>query len=243
MDTAVGIIGAGPAGLLIANLLVRAGIECAVFERLPEEAVRARARAGLIEVRTTSLLDRHGFSEGMRSRGSTRGACEFRRNAVRHVFDYGALSGASHHVYPQQLLVADLLDALRSAGGEVFFRRPVEEVRATERPALRLDDGAAVRCDFVLGCDGFHGVTRSAMKSASCSGVDFGAEWLALLAAAPPSSDHTVYALHPDGFAGHMLRSPTVSRFYLQGAGQPRGDLDRGAHLGSALPALGRQRR
>jgi len=216
VNVAVGIIGAGPAGLLIANLLVRAGIECAVFERLSEEAVRARTRAGLIEVRTASLLDRHGLSEGMRSRGSTSGACEFRRNDVRHIFDYGALCGASHHVYPQQMLVADLLDALRAAGGEVFFGRPVAEVRATERPELGLKDGASVRCDFVLGCDGFHGVTRSAVAGASCSGVDFGAEWLALLAGAPPSSDHTVYALHPDGFAGHMLRSPTVSRFYLQ---------------------------
>lgn len=216
MDVAVGIIGAGPAGLLVANLLVRVGIQCVVFERLSEEGVRARTRAGLIEVRTASMLDRHGLAEGMRSGGSTSGACEFRRGGVRHVFDYAALSGATHHVYPQQKLVADLLAGLRAAGGEVLFDHKVKEVRGTGRPELLLDDGGSVSCDFVLGCDGFHGVTREAIAGAACSGLDFGAEWLTLLAEAPPSSDHTVYALHSEGFAGHMLRSPTVSRFYLQ---------------------------
>jgi p-hydroxybenzoate 3-monooxygenase len=114
------------------------------------------------------------------------------------------------------MLVADLLDALRNVGGEVAFNRPVKEVTGAEAPQFRLDDGDLVTCDFVLGCDGFHGVARPALAGVSCSGVGFDAEWLALLAQAPPSSDHTVYALHADGFAGHMLRSPTVSRFYLQ---------------------------
>jgi len=96
------------------------------------------------------------------------------------------------------------------------FLCPAREVRTGEPPEIVLEDGASVRCDFALGCDGFHGVTRTALKNASCSGRDFGAEWLALLAEAPPSSDHTIYGIHREGFAGHMLRSPTVSRFYLQ---------------------------
>lgn len=212
----VGIVGAGPAGLLAANLLVRAGIDCAVFERLPEGAVRARARAGLIETRTASLLDRHGLADGMRRRGMTSGACEFRRGGVRLVFDYGALTGVRHDVYPQQLLVADLIDALRAAGGDVHFGYPVKEVHVAGQPVIRLATGDEIRCDFVLGCDGFHGVTRATIQGASCSGVDFGAEWLTLLAEVPPSSDHGVYGLHPDGFAGHLLRSATMSRFYLQ---------------------------
>jgi p-hydroxybenzoate 3-monooxygenase len=216
VDAGVGVIGAGPAGLLSANLLVRAGIDCVVFERLPEDAVRARARAGLIEARTVALLDRHGLADGMRSRGSTSGACEFRRAGVRHVFDYSALTGARHHVYPQQLLVADLIDTLRAGGGDVRFGCPVEQVRVAGRPAIMSAAGEEVACEFVLGCDGSHGVTRAAVQGAAYSGVDFGAEWLALLAEVPPSSDHTVYGLHPDGFAGHMLRSTTVSRFYLQ---------------------------
>lgn len=216
MEVAVGIVGAGPAGLFAATLLTQAGIDCVVFERLPEDTVRARTRAGLIEIRTASMLDRHGLAAGMLSRGSTSGVCEFRRGGIRHVLDYGSLAGARSHVYPQQLLVADLIDALRATGGDVRFDCPVEEVRVDGRPVIRLAAGDEVTCDFVLGCDGFHGVTRAAVRGARLSGVDFGAEWLTLLAEVPPSSDHNVYGLHPDGFAGHLLRSATVSRFYLQ---------------------------
>jgi p-hydroxybenzoate 3-monooxygenase len=212
----VGVVGAGPAGLFAAILLSRAGLDCAVFERLSEEAARARARAGLIEARTVALLDRHRLADGLRSRGSTSGACEFRRGGMRHIFDYAELTGVRHHVYPQQLLVADLIRELRASGGEVAFGRAAAEIRVAERPVIVLADGHEVPCDFVIGCDGFQGVSRLAVKGSSCSGMDFGAELLALLAEVPPSSDHTIYALHADGFAGHMLRSKTVSRFYLQ---------------------------
>jgi p-hydroxybenzoate 3-monooxygenase len=212
----VGVVGAGPAGLLAANALVRAGVECAVFERLSEDATRARARAGLIEARTGALLDRHELADGLHARGFVSEACEFRRGGARHIFDYGALTGFRHHVYPQQLLVADMIDALRARGGEVAFGRPVAEIRLANRPVIVLADGEEVACDFVLGCDGFHGISRQALPGARCSGVDFRAQLLAFLAEVPPSSSHTVYGLHPDGFAGHMLRTPTVSRLYLQ---------------------------
>jgi p-hydroxybenzoate 3-monooxygenase len=214
--TDVGVVGAGPAGLLAANLLVRAGLDCAVFERLSEDAARARARAGVIEARTVALLDRHGLAGGMLTRGFTSGACEFRRAGVQHVFDYAELAGVSHHVYPQQLLVGDLIDELRAVGGEVAFGRAVAEIRIAERPVIVLAGGDEVACEFVLGCDGFHGVSRPALEGASCSGVDFGAELLFVDAEVPPSSDRVVYGLDPDGFAGHMPRTPTVSRLYLQ---------------------------
>jgi p-hydroxybenzoate 3-monooxygenase len=223
--TDVGVVGAGPAGLLAANLLVRAGLDCAVFERLSEDAARGRTRAGVIEARTVALLDRHGLADGMRMRGFTSDACEFRRGGVRHIFDYAELTGARHHVYPQQLLVADLIEALRAAGGDVAFGRAAAAIRIAERPVIVLADGDEVSCDFVLGCDGFHGVSRLALEGASCSGVDFGAELLSLLAEVPPSSDHEVYGLHPNGFAGHMPRTPTVSRLYLQI--EPGADADR----------------
>jgi p-hydroxybenzoate 3-monooxygenase len=213
---AVGIVGAGPAGLFAANVLTREGLDCVVFERLAEARVRARARAGLIENRTALLLERHGLADGMLTRGKTLGACEFRRAGMKHLFDYASLAGASHHVYPQQLLVGDLIDSLRSAGGEIRFEAPVESMLLEDRPIILAGDGGSLNCDFVLGCDGFHGVSRVAATGTSCHGVEFGAEWLAVLAETSPSSEQTIYGLHPDGFAGQMHRTPTVSRFYLQ---------------------------
>ena len=158
MSVDVGVVGAGPAGLLAANALVRAGVECAVFERLSEDATRARARAGQIDAGTVALLDRHELSAGLRARGVTSEACEFRRGGVRHIFDYAGFTGFRHHFYPQQLLVADMIDALRAEGSDVAFGCAVAEVRISERPVIGLANGEEVSCDFVLGCDGFHGI-------------------------------------------------------------------------------------
>ncbi|MBO0729181.1 MAG: FAD-dependent monooxygenase [Acidimicrobiaceae bacterium] len=212
----VGIVGAGPAGLFAANALTDAGVDCEVFERLDEDAVRARARAGVIEDRTARLLDAHGLADGMLKRGKTVGTCEFRRDGRSFVFDYGALSGRSHHIYPQQFLVGDLIDALRSKGGRVRFGTPVSSIDLKDRPVIRLAEGTAVACDLVLGCDGFHGASRAAATGVVCSEVDFGAEWLTLLAEVAPWSEQHIYGLHADGFAGHMHRNPTITRFYLQ---------------------------
>jgi p-hydroxybenzoate 3-monooxygenase len=211
----VGIVGAGPAGLLAANVLVRAGIDCVVFERLAEEAVRARARAGLVEHRTVRLLERHGLADGMLASGKTIGACEFRRHGRQHFFEYGALTGATHHVYPQQMLVGDLIDALRSVGGEIRFGIASELIRLTDAPTI-VAGGEEVRCGFVLGCDGFHGVARTAADGTQDCGVDFGTRLMTILAEAPPSSETQIYGLDPRGFAAHMHRAPAESRFYLQ---------------------------
>jgi p-hydroxybenzoate 3-monooxygenase len=222
----VGIVGAGPAGLFAATVLARAGIDTVVVERLEETAVRARARAGLIEERTARLLDRHGLAVGMHQRGKTLGSCEFRRHGHSYVYDYGSLCGATHRVYPQQLLVADLIDALREAGGQIRFATQATAIHVRDRPVIELAAGPALVCDLVLGCDGFHGVSRTAAAAFRYSGVDFGAEWLSILADAPPSSPHQLYGLHPDGFAGHMHRTATVSRFYLQVPPGTRPDVD-----------------
>ena len=226
MRVSVGIVGAGPAGLFAANVLTRAGIDTVVVERLDESAVRARARAGLIEDRTARLLDRYGLAAGMHQRGKTLGTCEFRRGGHGYVYDYGSLCGARHRVYPQQLLVADLIDSLRAGGGEVRFVTPAVAIHLRDRPVIELLDGHGLVCDIVLGCDGFRGVSRTAVSDLGHCGVDFGAEWLSILAEAPPSSVHQLYGLHPDGFAGHMHRTATVSRFYLQVPPGTRADLD-----------------
>jgi p-hydroxybenzoate 3-monooxygenase len=118
-------------------------------------------------------------------------------------------------VYPQQLLVGDLIDSFYSSGGQIRFAIPVQSLRLGDRPVIRAADGTSLECDFVLGCDGFHGVSRAA-AGALCSEVGFGANWLAVLAEVVPSSEHQIYGLHRDGFAGQMHRTPTTSRFYLQ---------------------------
>jgi p-hydroxybenzoate 3-monooxygenase len=203
--------------LFAANVLSNAGIECEIFERLGEDAVRARARAGVIEDRTTRLLAAHGLADGMLERGTTSGSCEFRRDGRSYAFDYASLCGSRHRVYPQQLLVGDLIDSLRSLGGQVRFDSPVDSIDLRRsRPAVRLADGTSVDCELVVGCDGFHGVSRAAVPGAVCSEVDFAAEWLTLLAEAAPWSEHQIYGLHSDGFAGHMPRTSTMTRYYLQ---------------------------
>lgn len=103
---------------------------------------------------------------------------------------------------------------------------PAAAIRLRDRPVIELVDGHSLVCDVVLGCDGFHGVSRTAVPDVGQCGVDFGAEWLAVLAEAPPSSPHQIYGLRPEGFAGHMHRTATVSRFYLQVPPGTRPDLD-----------------
>src|SRR6516225_2519570 len=105
-----------------------------------------------------------------------------------------------------------MIDALRAEGSDVAFGCAVTEIRIAERPVIGLANGEEVFCDFVFGCDGFHGVSRPALKGAICSGVDFAAAWLAFLAEVP-SPSHRVYGLHADWYAGHELRNATVSRF------------------------------
>lgn len=219
------VVGAGPAGLVAANVLVAAGIDVVVVERLDEAGVRGRARAGLIEHRTAQLLDRYGVAEGLHERGARLGACEFRRDGHGFVYDYAALCGAHHYVYPQQMLVADLIDALRAAGGQIRFATPVTAIGPADHPVVELADGHQLVCDVVLGCDGFHGISRTS-AGVGVAETEFGARWLSILAQAPPSSVRQLYGLHPDGFAGQMHRTATVSRFYLQIPADQGADLD-----------------
>lgn len=221
----VGIVGAGPAGLTLGNLLQQAGIPCVVLERGTREHVETRPRAGVIEHRAVRMLDDHGLADRLLAEADRHGACEFRVNGRAYEVDYSSLyDGQTHYVYPQQEVVKDLVGAYVAGGGDVRFSVTDVELHDIEsgEPSLTWTsaDGRAERldCSFIAGADGFHGVTRRSIPAGAIQEFSHqhGIEWLSILAEAPPSTHKVIYALHPDGFAGHMLRSATVSRYYLQ---------------------------
>ncbi|MFJ9605877.1 4-hydroxybenzoate 3-monooxygenase [Kitasatospora sp. NPDC101176] len=218
------ILGAGPAGLLLANLLHRNGVDCAVLERTTRAHVQTRARAGFLAPATVRTLERHGLADGLRRRGHRHGTCEFRTDDGRFRLDYATLGqGEQHTVYPQQDLVTDLLTHYLDAGGRIHFETEalaVPDPHST-RPTVTVRD-ADGRPDhwqarYVAGCDGRHGAARRSLPPGTARHHrDHGITWLGLLAQAPPSLDAVGYALHPHGFAGHMARTPHVTRYYLQ---------------------------
>lgn len=221
----VGIVGAGPAGLTLGNLLRQAGIPCVVLERGTREHIETRPRAGVIEHRAVQMLTRHGLADRLLREADRHGVCEFRVEGRAHEVDYSSLyDGQTHYVYPQQEVVKDLVRAYVNSGGDIRFGVAdvaLHGIRSAE-PALTWTsaDGREERldCSFIAGADGFHGVTRRSIPAGAIQEFSHqhGIEWLSVLAEAPPSTHKVIYALHPDGFAGHMLRSATVSRYYLQ---------------------------
>lgn len=232
LSTQVCILGAGPAGTLLGILLVRAGIGCVVLDRLDREEIPVHApRAGLIEHRTVELLKAHGLAGPLLEHGIRHGSIEFRTPEKTFELDYAALCGGhSSWVYPQADLVKDLTEALIATGPEVRYGLKATSIE--QGPRLRVGcldhdgvESVSIECEFVAGCDGFHGISRASMPAGSFRAFarQYELAWLTLLAAAPPSSDHNVYALHPRGFAGHFLRSSTVTRYFLQ--------VERGANL------------
>ncbi len=222
--TQVGIIGAGPAGLVLGHLLAQAGIESVILEKHSRDYIEHRVRAGLLEHRTVEFLRERGLGERMLREGMVHRGTELRVFGQRHRIPYSDLyGGRSMLVYPQQDLVADLVRLRLDHGGEIAFEAQDVTLDAfdTDHPALSYcASGKAERleCDFMAGCDGFHGVSRDSIPADVLTIHDqrlpFG--WLGIIAAVPPSTTEIIYALHDRGFAGHMLRTATVSRFYLQ---------------------------
>ncbi|MFJ2788236.1 4-hydroxybenzoate 3-monooxygenase [Streptomyces sp. NPDC093249] len=219
------ILGAGPAGLVLGNLLLRDGIDCVVLERASHAHVRQRTRAGFLAPATVRTLARHGLDEGLRKRGQEHGVCEFRTEDGRFRLDYGLLGkGEPHTVYPQHDLVTDLAALFLGAGGRILFDTEVLDVTGADGPrpsvTVREPDGrtARWRARYVAACDGRHGAGRRSLppRAVRRHHRDHGVSWLGLLAEAPPSLDAVGYATHPRGFAGHMARSPEVTRYYLQ---------------------------
>ncbi|MDT0463656.1 4-hydroxybenzoate 3-monooxygenase [Streptomyces gibsoniae] len=220
------IVGAGPAGLTLANILRDASVDCVVLEAESREFIEQRPRAGFLEEWAVRALERHGLAGGLLEQAPTHSSCEFRIDGERHRFPYTEISGHHHFVYPQPLLVTDLVREYADVrGGDIRFG--VREVELhdidTGRPSVSYTDpGSGTRhrisCAFVAGCDGARGVTRAALPAerSHLARLDYGVGWLALLAQAPPSSDCVVFGIHPRGFAAHMARGPRVTRYYLQ---------------------------
>ncbi|WP_236579905.1 4-hydroxybenzoate 3-monooxygenase [Streptomyces sp. HM190] len=223
--TDVLILGAGPAGLVLGNLLQDHGVDCVVLERAEPAHLRTRARAGFLAAGTVRILERHGLADGLHRHGRAHSTCEFRTTDGRFRLDYSRLGrGERHTVYPQQQLVTDLLTRFTAAGGRVEFATEAVAVLGadTGRPSVtvREADGrpATWRARYVAGCDGRHGAARRSLPTGSVRRHhhDHGVTWLGLLAEAPPSLDAVGYAVHERGFAGHMARTREITRYYLQ---------------------------
>jgi len=223
MRTQVGIVGAGPAGLLLSHLLHLRGIESVVLERHSRDYVENRIRAGVLEHTTEDLLVQSGVGQRMRAQGLPHEGVNLRFSRRDHRIDFRALTGRHVMVYGQHLLVQDLIAARLATGGQILFE--VDEVAihdiTADRPRITWQQGghaSALDCAFIAGCDGFHGICRESITTDALRVFEreypFG--WLGILAEAPPSSAEIVYVNHERGFALLSLRSPLVTRLYLQ---------------------------
>jgi p-hydroxybenzoate 3-monooxygenase len=224
MRTTVGIIGAGPAGLLLARLLHRAGIESVVLESRDRAYVEQRQRAGILEQGTVDVLRAAGAGERMDREGLRHDGIELRFDGTRHRVDFPALTGGSAvMVYAQTEVCKDLVALQLAEGGPLLFGAEALAVEDAdgEHPRVRFrHEGRedVLHCDYVVGCDGFWGVARKAVPAALSRVFErtYPYAWLGILADVPPSHDELVYARHDRGFALLSMRSPAVSRLYLQ---------------------------
>jgi p-hydroxybenzoate 3-monooxygenase len=224
MRTQVGIVGAGPAGLVLARLLEMAGIESVVLELHTRQYVEERVRAGVLEQGTVDLMNEMGLGERMMRQGLMHYGIELRFGGKSHRINFQELTGGKGvMIYAQHEVVHDLVEARLASGLPIHYE--AEEVSVSgfegERPAIRYKkDGKEekLECDFIAGCDGFHGCCRDTIPEGILKIYDrhypFG--WLGILAEAPPSNDELIYAQHERGFALLSMRSPEISRLYIQ---------------------------
>jgi p-hydroxybenzoate 3-monooxygenase len=224
MRVQIAIIGAGPAGLLLGQLLHRAGIDAIVIERRSPDYVLGRIRAGVLEQVAVDLLDEAGVGVRMHAQGLVHGGIELGFGGVRHRIDMQNLTGGKHvMVYGQTELTKDLMDARAAAGAKTVYEAQDVSVHDfdSDHPRVRYaKDGVAheIACDFIAGCDGFHGVCRTSVPQRAVHTYErvypFG--WLGLLSDTPPVSEELIYSSHPRGFALCSMRSRTRSRYYVQ---------------------------
>jgi p-hydroxybenzoate 3-monooxygenase len=224
MRTTVGIIGGGPAGLLLARLLHRAGIDCAVLESRSRVYVEHRQRAGMLEQGTVDALRACGAADRLDAEGLVHHGIELRFDRERHHIDFPALTGGrTVTIYAQTEIVRDLISLQLAAGPPLLFEAEALAVERPESdaPVVRfVHEGReqALSCAYVVGCDGYHGISRNAFPAdgSRTYAHDYPYSWLGILADVPPSGEELIYARGVGGFALHSMRSPTVSRLYFQ---------------------------
>ena len=223
MRTQVAIIGAGPAGLLLARILERNGIDAVILERRSADYVLARIRAGVVEPGTVAMLDEAGVAERLKRDGMSHGGFEICADGERFRVDVHALTGKRVTVYGQTEITRDLMDARAASGAATIYEAsdvtPIDI--AGDAPKLHFrHDGVEreLHCDFIAGCDGYHGVSRQMIPQDALKTYEreypFG--WLGILADAPPLSHELIYVRHERGFALCSMRSSTRVRLYIQ---------------------------
>jgi p-hydroxybenzoate 3-monooxygenase len=229
--TQVAIIGAGPAGLVLSHLLAGAGIDTVVLESQSRDYVEARVRAGVLEAGTVDVLERVGVADRLRREGLVHGGVNLSFDGHRHRIDLAALTGKTVTIYGQTEMVADLIAARLAADLPLRFEATATGIAGatTDRPVVHYETAggpATLACDVVAGCDGFWGISRPTIPAhlLTTHERDYPYAWLGILAQVAPSCDELIYAFHDHGFALSSLRSPEVSRLYLQVA--PDEDLD-----------------
>jgi p-hydroxybenzoate 3-monooxygenase len=223
MRTQVGIVGAGPAGLVLGQLLHLGGIDSVVLEARSREYCQERVRAGLLEQNTADLLVEMGVGERMKREGLVHHGINLRFGGRTHRIDFADLTGRSITIYAQGEVIKDLVDARLAYGGGLFFETEnvsVQDFASTE-PRIRFHyrgEQTELACDFIAGCDGFHGVCRPSISASELTVYqrDYPFGWLGILAQAPPSSEELIYAYHQRGFALLSMRTPEISRLYIQ---------------------------
>ncbi|WP_243371516.1 4-hydroxybenzoate 3-monooxygenase [Microvirga solisilvae] len=223
MRCQVAIIGAGPAGLLLGQLLQKAGIDNIIIERRSPDYVLGRIRAGVLEQGTVELLEKAGVSERMHAEGLVHDGVEFCFDGDKHRFNFRELIGRTVTVYGQTEVTRDLMHARDASGAVSIYEADDVSIHDFDgnTPKVRfVKDGVQQElvCDFIAGCDGFHGVCRASVPAGALTTFErvypFG--WLGVLVDRPPVADELIYAHHARGFALCSMRSPTRSRYYVQ---------------------------
>jgi p-hydroxybenzoate 3-monooxygenase len=223
MRTKIVIVGAGPAGLLLGRLLENQGIDNVILERRSQDYVLGRIRAGVLEQGAVELLEKAGVGERMRQEGLVHDGVEFCFDGDRHRFDFRALIGRTVTVYGQTEVTRDLMQARDASDAPTIYEAGNVSLHdfSGDRPRVRyLKDGVEheIACDFIAGCDGYHGICRASVPQGALNTFErvypFG--WLGILVDRPPVADELIYAHHARGFALCSMRSPTRSRYYVQ---------------------------